>query len=311
MKMRKEDKIFLTGHTGLLGKAIQKELLNQNYENVITVSSKDLDLLNQKKVYEFFKEFKPKYVIHAAAKAGGILANKEFPADFLFNNLVMQSNVFRASLEAKVKKLIFISSTCVYPKNVSQPMKESDILSSGFTKEVEPYSLAKVTGMKMLKAFYDQYGFLSNSVLLPNLYGPGDHYGDLSNHVIPALVERFVKAEMNNSSSVEVWGSGDAIREFLHIDDAARGIIFILKKYKIVDPINLSSKSHISIKELALKIKFISGFNGDIIFNVSKPEGAPIKISDDKSISSLGWKPKIDFEEGLLRTIEDYKNSHF
>tara|TARA_B100001057_G_scaffold499822_1_gene611976 strand:+ start:4848 stop:5783 length:936 start_codon:yes stop_codon:yes gene_type:complete len=311
MKMRKEDKIFLTGHTGLLGKAIQKELLNQNYENVITVSSKDLDLLNQKKVYEFFKEFKPKYVIHAAAKAGGILANKEFPADFLFNNLVMQSNVFRASLEAKVKKLIFISSTCVYPKNVSQPMKESDILSSGFTKEVEPYSLAKVTGMKMLKAFYDQYGFLSNSVLLPNLFGPGDHYGDLSNHVIPALVERFVKAEMNNSSSVEVWGSGDAIREFLHIDDAARGIIFILKKYKIVDPINLSSKSHISIKELALKIKFISGFNGDIIFNVSKPEGAPIKISDDKSISSLGWKPKIDFEEGLLRTIEDYKNSHF
>ena len=305
--MEKDDKILLTGHTGLLGKAIAKSFDEKGFKNIIKVSSNDLDLMNQEKVNDFFFKNRPKNDDHAAAKAGGILANKSCPADFIFNNLVMQNNVFKSTLDIGVKKLLFISSTCAYPKNVSQPMKESDILSGPFTDEVEPYSLSKVCGMRMLEAFHDQYNFQSNSVMLPNLYGPGDHYGDLSNHVIPALIERFVLAKKNREKSVEVWGSGNAIREFLYIDDAAGGIIFLLKNHNSVKPINLSSRESISISDLAYLIKEIVNYSGEVVFNASRPEGAPVKISDTELIDKLGWNPKINLRAGLKMSIDDYK----
>ena len=308
--MNINDKIFLTGHSGFLGKSIHNLLLKRNFSNVITAKSSELDLLNQNKVNKFIFDNKPKYIIHVAAKAGGILANKKFPADFIYKNIMMQSNVFKSALDCRVEKLIFISSTCAYPKEVKQPMKESYILSGKFTPEVAPYSLAKVTGMEMLKAFHEQHGFMSNSVMLPNLYGPGDHYGDLSNHVIPALIERFIKAKIQDLPKIEVWGTGKSIREFLHIDDAADGILYLLENCNIVDPINLSSKTNITIKELAVLIKKLTGYMGEIVFDSTKPEGAPIKISDDKLITSLGWSSKINFEIGLKNSIYDYMSSH-
>ena len=301
----KNEKLYISGHNGLLGKAVLK-CSKQEYRNIIHATKNELDLLDREAVSNFFIDNKPDLVINCAAKAGGILANKNSPFTFINENNLIQTNCINAAFEGNVKKFIFISSTCIYPKLVKQPMNEDSLLSGPFTEETQPYCIAKICGMEMLSSLYKQHNFQSASVLLPNLYGPGDHYGDSSNHVIPALIEKFITAKDRQYPKVDVWGSGSAIREFLYVDDAADGILFILENYNSDKPINLSSHTSISIKDLAFLIRDLTSFKGDIRFDHSKPDGAPIKVSDNTKIKSLGWKSKTSIEVGLKNTIKDY-----
>jgi GDP-L-fucose synthase len=298
-------KLFITGHKGLLGSSVLDEA-SQNYRNIVCASRDKLDLMNSVDVNEFFSKEKPKLVIHCAAKAGGIMANKNQPYTFLNQNNVIQSNCINAAFENGVEKFIFISSTCIYPMNVKQPMSESSIMTGPLSNETKPYCIAKIAGMELLSSLAIQHDFKSLSILLPNLYGPNDHYGDDSNHVIPGLIQRFVDAKETAKKSVTVWGSGTSVREFLFTRDAAKGIIFLLENFHSVDPINLSSTENITIKELAILIADIVSYPGEIKFDKSKPEGAPIKISDSTKIDSLGWKSETSIEQGLKETIDDY-----
>ncbi len=308
--MNKDSLIFITGHRGLLGSNLLNFLKNKGYSNILVASRDQLDLLNQNDVEIFLKSHQPEYIFHCAAKAGGIMGNKASPYDFIYNNLQIQNNIINTSYASGVKKLLFVSSTCVYPKNCPQPMKETDILSSKFTKDLQPYCLAKVAGAEMLEALYSQFNFASNTVLLPNLYGPGDHYGDDSNHVIPALIERFYNAKMNNLPEVIVWGNGSAIREFLYIDDASSGLLELMLNYDEVLPINLSSQDSLTIKELTEIISEEIKFSGKIIWDESKPEGAPIKKSDNTLVSSTNWKPKTKIIDGIRKTIHDFESRY-
>lgn len=305
----KKEKIYISGHKGLLGSAMKEHLLNEGFTNILTATRNELDLTRQKEVEEFFNINKPSYVIHCAAKAGGIMSNIESPYDYINENLQIQNNSINSSFNNNVKKFIFASSTCIYPKKVKQPMKELDLLTGKFTPEFQPYSLAKLAGMEMLSSLRKQKGFDSISVLLPNLYGPGDHYGDDSNHVIPALIEKFVLATLEGSPQVEVWGSGKAVREFLNVRDASKGILFLLASHKKIEgPINLSSEKGIKIKDLAKIISKATGYKGKIVYDSTKPEGSLIKISDSNKIKALGWNPTISLEEGIEESIVDYKS---
>lgn len=304
--MQKEDKIFITGHNGLLGSNLLKVISSRGYSNIIVADRQNLDLTNTEQVSNFFKLHSPKYIFHCAAKAGGIKANTDKPFDFISQNLLIQNNCILSAFENKAKKFLFVSTTCIYPKDVKQPMKEDDLLSGFFTKEMQPYCIAKTAGMEMISSLKHQNKFNGLNILLPNLYGPNDHYGDDSNHVIPALIEKFVNAKINQAASVNVWGSGTAVREFLHTSDAADGLIFLMKNYNSSSPINLSSEVNVSIKELAYTIAKIINYSGEIIFDTSMPEGAPIKVSDDSLINKLGWKSKITLAEGLQDVILDY-----
>ena len=309
--MEKHSKILITGHSGLLGDALRNHLINLDYKNIICCSSKDANLLNQNQTETFFDQHKPDYVFHCAAKAGGIKANIDKPFVFINENLSIQTNCINAALKNKVKKFLFVSSTCVYPKHVDQPMKEEDILSGQFVNDLQPYCISKIAGMEQIKAINNQIKLPYISVLLPNLYGAGDHYGDNSNHVIPALVEKFVKSKLEKRDTVEIWGSGLAIREFLNTKDAADGLHFLMMNYNSGVPINLSSKTNVSIRQLATDIAKIISYQGSLIFDETKPEGAPKKISDNTKISALGWKSSISLETGLKIVIKDYLNRHF
>lgn len=308
--MQKNSKILITGHSGLLGNALQNHLADSDYKNIISCSSKDVNLLNQNQTETFFDDYKPEYVFHCAAKAGGIKANIEKPFDFINENLSIQTNCINAALKNKVKKFLFVSSTCVYPKNVNQPMKEEDILSGQFVNDLQPYCISKVAGMEQIKAINNQLKLPYISVLLPNLYGAGDHYGDDSNHVIPALIEKFVKSKLEKRDTVEIWGSGLAIREFLNTKDAAEGLHFLMMNYNSDLPINLSSKTNVSIRQLATKIAEIISYQGNLIFDETKPEGAPKKVSDNTKINALGWESKISLKTGLKDVVEDYINNY-
>ncbi len=298
-------KIYISGHNGLLGSSVLKKA-NTDYEDIITASREELDLMDLNQVEKFFLKNKPNYVVHCAAKAGGIMANKLDPYGYFNQNNIIQSNCINTAFKNNVEKFVFISSTCIYPKEAKQPMREEYLLTGPLSEETRPYCIAKIAGMELLSSLFRQHKFKSLSIMLPNLYGPNDHYGDDSNHVIPALIQRFVDAKENLKKSVVVWGSGQSIREFLYTDDAADGILFLMENYASDTPINLSSTENINIKDLALLIAEIIGYQGDIKFDSSKPEGAPKKISDSSKINSLGWKSKTPIENGLKKTIEDY-----
>ena len=312
--MDKKDKIYIAGHNGMVGSSIIKKLQSKGYTNLIYKSSKELDLRCQKDVNKFFQIEKPQFVFIAAAKVGGIIANNTFRAEFIYDNLVIQSNLINASKENNVKKLLFLGSSCIYPKNCKQPIKEKYLLTSPLEITNEPYAIAKIAGLKLCESYYHQYGCEFISLMPTNLYGPNDNYDLKSSHVLPALIRKFHEAKVNQKKEVIVWGDGTPRREFLHVDDLADACLFSMNNVKANDIYNDLKLSHINIgtgiditiKELAQIIKDIIKYNGEIIFDTSKPNGTPQKLLDMTLTNKLGWSNKINFREGLTEVINQY-----
>lgn len=297
--MNKDALIFVAGHNGMVGSAIMNKLNLHGYSNIITRSSKDLDLRCQNKVLDFFKAYNPEYVFLAAAKVGGILANSTRPADFIYDNVVIQSNVIHSSYLTGVKKLLFLGSSCIYPKHAPQPIKEEYLLSGLLEETNEPYAVAKIAGIKMCDAYRKQFGCNFISAMPTNLYGINDNYDLNSSHVIPALLKKFADAVKSGTKIVEVWGTGKVYREFLHVDDLADACIFLMNQYNEGGAINIGYGEEISISELAGLIAYLSGFKGQIKMDVSKPDGTPRKLLDSSRINQLGWSPKISLDDGI------------
>jgi GDP-L-fucose synthase len=308
--MNQNDKIYIAGHTGLVGSAILRLLQKMGYSSIVVRTSSELDLRDQGKVLEFFEQEKPKYVFMAAARVGGILANQSFPASFIYDNLAIQTNVIHASYLTNVEKLLFLGSSCIYPKNAPQPIQE-DYLMTGFLEPTnDAYAVAKIAGIKMCQAYHRQYGCNYISVMPPNLYGPGDNY-DLKNaHVLPALIRKFHESKLNNDSTVVVWGTGKPRREFLHVDDAALACYFLMEHYESPEIINIGSGLDYSIREMAELIKRITQFSGDLVFDESKPDGTPRKLLNIDKIKQNGWSATIDLETGLLNTYADFATNY-
>ncbi len=304
-----ESKIYVAGHTGLVGSAILRQLKELKYTNILTRSSKELDLRDQKAVNIFFEKEKPEYVFLAAAKVGGIKANMDYPADFIYDNLAIQTNVIHASFKYKVKKLIFLGSSCIYPRMCPQPIKEEYLLTNELEKTNEWYALAKIAGLKMCQAYDKQYGTKFISCMPTNLYGPNDNFDLETSHVLPALIAKFYNAKKNNEQSVTIWGTGSAKREFLHVDDMAKAVIFLMNNYENNMPVNIGTGEDISIKDLAILIKDLIGFKGEIVFDSTKPDGTPRKLLDVRFINNLGWKSSISLKDGIQKTIDWYINS--
>ena len=308
--MQKDSKIYVAGHRGLVGSAIVKNLQQKGYTNIITRTHSELDLIDQQAVGEFFQTEKPEYVILAAAKVGGIVANNTYRADFIYENLQIQNNVIHQSYLNDVKKLLFLGSTCIYPKNCPQPMKEEYLLTGELEYTNEPYAIAKIAGIKMCESYNLQYGTNFISVMPTNLYGPNDNFDLETSHVLPALLRKMHEAKINNQSKVDIWGSGKPRREFLYSDDMADACVFIMQKrdFKDIYPgstvvrnthINIGTGEDISIKDLALLIKRIVGYKGELYFDQSKPDGTPVKLTDPSKLHTLGWKYKTGLEEGI------------
>lgn len=305
--MEKSSKIFVAGHRGMVGSAIVRKLQADGYQNLVLKTSGELDLRNQAAVEKFFSTEKPEYVFLAAAKVGGILANNTYRADFLYENLMIESNVIHQSYVHKVKKLLFLGSSCIYPKLAPQPLKEEYLLS-GFLEETnEPYAIAKIAGIKLCESYRRQYGCDFISAMPTNLYGPNDNYDLNNSHVIPALIRKFVEAAKNNLNEVQIWGTGSPLREFLHVNDLATACLFLMLNYSDLDFVNIGSSSEITIKDLALLIKKISGFKGQLIFDQTKPDGTPRKLMDSSKLLDMRWRPKIPLESGLSGIINDYQ----
>ncbi|MDP3312568.1 GDP-L-fucose synthase [Lutibacter sp.] len=297
--MQKDSKIYIAGHLGMVGSAIMRKLKNEGFINLIHKSSEELDLTNQQQVISFFKNEKPEFVFLAAAKVGGIQANNTYRAQFLYENLMIQSNVIHQSYVHNVKKLLFLASSCIYPKFAEQPIKESDLLTGLLEYTNEPYAIAKIAGVKLCENYNKQYGSNFISVMPTNLYGSNDTY-DLNNaHVLPALLQKFHHAKINNLKNVEVWGSGTPKREFLHVNDLADACYFLMQNYKGNIALNIGTGNDISIKELAMLIKDIVGFQGSIYWNNEKPDGTPRKLLDVSLIHNLGWKHRIELVDGI------------
>lgn len=310
--MKLNDKIYIAGHNGLVGSAILRLLTRKGYTNLITRSSSELDLRDQKQVNEFFKEEQPSYVFQAAAKVGGILANQSYPADFIYDNLAIQNNIIHFAYKWGVEKLLFLGSSCIYPKNAPQPIQE-DYLMTGFLEPTnDAYAIAKIAGIKMCQAYNKQFGCRFISAMPTNLYGEGDHYNLQNSHVLPALLRKFHEAKLKNDPAVTVWGTGKPRREFLHVDDAAMACYFLMQRYESSEIVNIGSGIDNSIKEIASVIKKITGYEGAIVFDESKPDGTPRKLLNVEKIAKLGWKSSIDLEEGLISTYKDFeKNYHY
>lgn len=311
--MKFNDKIYIAGHRGLVGSAILRQLKKKGFTNLITRTHDELDLTNQELVAIFFQNEKPDYVILAAAKVGGIYANDKYPADFIYQNIMMEANVINAAYQSKVKKLMFLGSTCIYPKSAKQPMNEDRLLTGLLEPTNEPYAIAKIAGIKLCESYNRQYGTDFRSVMPTNLYGINDNFHSKNSHVIPALIQRFHFAKKNDEKQVKVWGSGNAMREFLYCDDMADATLFVLgldkKIYEentkpMLSHINVGSGKDVTIKKLAEIIKEVVGYDGKIIFDINKPDGAPRKLIDINRLSNLGWKYKISLEEGLKKTYE-------
>lgn len=297
--MNKNSKIYVAGHRGMVGSAIVANLTCKGFSNIITRTSKELDLTNQKAVAEFFENEKPEYVFLAAAKVGGIVANNTYRAQFIYENLMIQNNVIHHSYLNQVKKLMFLGSSCIYPKLAPQPLKEAYLLTGLLEETNEPYAIAKIAGIKMCDAYRDQYGCNFISVMPTNLYGFNDNYDLQNSHVLPALLRKFHEAKLNNESTVEVWGTGKPLREFLHASDMADACVFLMENYNEKGFLNIGSGKEISIKDLALLIKDIVGFKGEIYFDTEKPDGTPRKLMDVTKLENLGWKYKISLKEGI------------
>ena len=310
--MEKNSKIYIAGHKGLVGSAILRKLENQSYTNLVFKTREELNLLDVSKVADFFKEEKPEYVFDAAAKVGGILANNTFSADFIYENLTIQNNIIHNSYLSGVKKLLFLGSACVYPKNCPQPIKEEYLLSDYLEPTNDAYAIAKIAGIKMCQSYNKQYGTNFISVMPTNLYGPNDNFDLNNSHVLPALIRKFYEAKINNLEKVVLWGTGAPRREFLYVDDLADACVFLMNNYNESEIINIGIGADISIKELAEMIKKTVSFEGRIEWDSSKPDGTPARMLDNSRLQSLGWKHQINFEDGLKTAykwfIDNYGN---
>ena len=305
--MEKHSKIYIAGHRGMVGSALYRKLKATGYTNFVQRTSLELDLRNQQAVQDFFEAEKPDYVFFAAAKVGGIMANNTYRAEFIYDNLVMQNNVIHASYLQKVKKLLFLGSSCIYPKMAPQPLKEEFLLTGLLEPTNEPYAIAKIAGIKMCDAYRSQYGCNFISVMPTNLYGPNDNYDLNSSHVLPALIRKIHEARINGDTSVTIWGTGKPKREFLHADDLAEACFFLMENYNEDGLVNIGTGKDLEIGELALLIKEIVGFKGEIVHDLSKPDGTPRKLMDVSKLHKLGWKHKINLEEGLKMVYEEFE----
>jgi len=297
--MNKSDRIYVAGHRGMVGSAIVRKLEREGYQNIIVKTSVELDLRDQSKVEEFFTKENPAYVFLAAAKVGGIHANNSYRGEFIYDNMMIQNNVIHHAYKSGVKKLLFLGSSCIYPKLAPQPLNESSLLSDFLEPTNEPYAIAKIAGIKMCEAYRHQYGCDFISAMPTNLYGPNDNYDLNNSHVLPALLRKFHEAKVNEDNKVVVWGTGSPKREFLHVADLADACFFLMENYSGSDFVNVGSGKDLSIKELALMIKEIVGFGGSVVFDTSKPDGTPRKLMDVGRINGLGWKYKIELEDGI------------
>ncbi|MEY3376607.1 MAG: hypothetical protein RL463_917 [Bacteroidota bacterium] len=308
MLMNKEAKIYIAGHRGMVGSAIHRKLTSLGYSNIVTRTSAELDLRIQERVNEFFEAERPAYVFLAAAKVGGILANNTYRADFIYENIMIQSNIIHSSYATGVKKLMFLGSSCIYPKLAPQPLKEDYLLTGLLEPTNEPYAIAKIAGIKMCDAYRSQYGCDFISVMPTNLYGPNDNY-DLQNaHVLPSLVRKFHEAKINNAPEVSIWGSGSPKREFLHADDLADACVFLMNTYSDEGLVNIGTGEDISISDLALMIKEVVGYEGAIVYDASKPDGTPRKLMDVSKLSKLGWNYTISLKKGLEMVYQEYQS---
>ena len=303
--MEKKDKIYIAGHGGMVGSSIHRRLKKESFENFVFRASDELDLRDQQAVADFFRKEKPAYVFLAAAKVGGILANNTYRAEFLYDNLMIQSNVIENSYREGVKKLLFLGSSCIYPKLAPQPLKEEYLLTGLLEQTNEPYAIAKIAGIKMCDAYRSQYGCNFISVMPTNLYGPNDNYDLRNSHVLPALIRKFHEAKIQGQPEVVVWGSGTPRREFLHADDMADACVFLMRNYNESGLINIGVGDDLTIKELAEMIKQIVGYQGKIVFDTSKPDGTPRKLMDVAKLTSLGWKASIPLHEGVEKVYQE------
>lgn len=300
--MERNAKIYVAGHRGMVGSAIVRNLQAKGFANIITRTAAELDLRSQQHVQQFFENEKPGYVFLAAAKVGGIHANNVYRGEFLYDNLMIQSNVIHAAKTVDVKKLLFLGSTCIYPKLAPQPLREDYLLTGELEPTNEPYAIAKIAGIKMCDAYRAQYGCDFISVMPTNLYGPNDNYDPENSHVMPALLRKFYVAKMMNQPVVEIWGSGTPLREFLHVDDMADACVYLMQQYSAPGFVNIGTGKDISIKDLALLIKKTVGYEGELRFNASRPDGTPRKLTDTTKLHSLGWKHRISLEAGIIET---------
>ena len=304
--MNQHSSIFIAGHKGLVGSAILRRLEKDNYSNLITVTRKELDLTRQADVEIFFKNERPTYVFLAAAQVGGILANSTYPADFIYGNLTIQNNVINSAYNNGVKKLLFFGSSCIYPKHAPLPLKEESLLTGLLEPTNEWYAIAKIAGIKMCQAYRRQYGLNAISIMPTNLYGPGDNFDLQNSHVLPGLIRKFHEAKISGVNEVVVWGSGSPMREFLHVDDLADAALFLMNNYDSDEIINVGCGEDISIRDLANLIREVVGFEGDIVFDKTKPNGTPRKLLDISRLSHLGWKPKVGLRDGISQTYKWY-----
>jgi GDP-L-fucose synthase len=306
--MNKSDKIYIAGHKGMVGSAIFRKLQSDGYTNIVTRSSASLDLRNQAQTAEFFEQEKPDYVFLAAAKVGGILANSLYGADFLYDNLQIQNNIIHSSYLSGVKKLLFLGSSCIYPKMSPQPIKEEYLLTGLLESTNEPYAIAKIAGIKMCDAYRAQYGCNYISVMPTNLYGYNDNYHPKNSHVMPALIRKFHEAKVQNQESVVIWGTGTPKREFLFADDLAEACVYLMQNYNEAGLVNIGTGEDITIKDLALLVSKTVGFNGEIVFDTSMPDGTPKKLLDVSKLHNLGWKHNIELPEGIALAYQDFLN---
>ena len=304
--MNKEDKIYVAGHRGLVGSAIVRLLEKEGYKNILTKTSKELDLRDQNAVKNFFESQKPKYVFLAAAKVGGIVANNTYPAEFIYDNLAVQNNVVHYSYLNNVEKLLFLGSSCIYPKNSIQPIREEYLLTSFLEPTNEAYAIAKIAGIKLCQYYNKQYGCRFISAMPTNLYGPNDNYDQQNAHVLPALIRKFHEAKLNNAPTVTIWGTGSPRREFLHVDDAAAACYFLIENYEHPEIINIGVGADHTIADMAKMIKLVTGYTGKLVFDESKPDGTPRKLLNVDKINAAGWTAEIELEEGIRKTYQEF-----
>ena len=304
--MQESSSIYIAGHRGMVGSALERKLRLKGFKNIITRTSSELDLRNQLAVNHFFEIEKPDYVLLAAAKVGGIMANNTYRGEFIYDNLMIEANIIHAAYKNKVKKLLFLGSSCIYPKNAPQPMKEEYLLSGYLEATNQPYAIAKIAGIELCDSYRAQYGCNFISAMPTNLYGTNDNYHPENSHVLPALIRKFVEAKMNHLKEVIIWGTGTPMREFLHVDDLADACFYLMQNYDECGLVNIGYGSDIAIKDLAIMLAEIIEFNGKLIFDSNKPDGTYRKLMDSGKLNSMGWEPKIKLNQGIKKTVEEY-----
>ncbi|MFY7964675.1 MAG: GDP-L-fucose synthase family protein [Chitinophagaceae bacterium] len=307
--MNTQDKIYIAGHRGMVGSAIERKLRKEGFNNIITKTSKELDLRNQQAVNDFFAAEKPNYVFLAAAKVGGIVANNTYRAEFIYDNLMMEANIINASYQNNVTKLMFLGSSCIYPKLAPQPLKEEYLLSGYLEQTNQPYAIAKIAGIELCDSYRAQYGCNFISVMPTNLYGPNDNYDLEKSHVLPALLRKFITAKRNNETNVTLWGTGSPMREFLYVDDLAEACFYLMNNYNEKGLVNVGSGTDVTIKQLAEIVKNTVGFGGEIVWDTTKPDGTPRKLMDVSKLEGLGWKASITLEQGIQKVYDEIKDT--